>query len=87
VRDFGPIHVELITPDGARHKGFVFVPTTYHLTKAEVGRLVTALESKLAVYPADLDLANAETWLYPATRRGDKTFPDPGRLAASVEPE
>jgi hypothetical protein len=63
VRDFRPIHVELITPGGAGHAGFVFVPTTYRLTKAEVGRLVTALESKLAAYPADLDLVNAETWI------------------------
>ena len=63
VRDFRPIHVELITPGGAGHAGFVFVPTTYRLTKADIGRLVAALELKLADYPADLDLANAETWI------------------------
>jgi hypothetical protein len=63
VRDFSPFYVELVTPGGADHAGFVFVLTTYRLAKSDVGRLVTALEIKLAAYPADLDLANAETWI------------------------
>src|SRR5438552_817151 len=56
LRDFRPLHIELITPGNAGHTGFVFVPTTYRLTKADIGRLVTALEAKLAEYPSDGDL-------------------------------
>lgn len=63
LRDFRPLHLELITPGSAGHAGFVFVPTTYRLTRADVGRLAAALESKLTTYPGDLDLANAETWI------------------------
>jgi predicted nuclease of predicted toxin-antitoxin system len=63
LRDFRPFHVELVTPGGAGHLGFVFVPTTYRLTRTEVGRMVTALEAKLADYPVERDLANGETWI------------------------
>jgi Domain of unknown function (DUF5615) len=63
LRDFRPLHAELITPGGAGHAGLVFVPTTYRRTRADVGRLVSALEAKLAEYPGEQDLANGETWL------------------------
>lgn len=63
LRDFRPLHAELITAGSAGHAGFVFVPTTYRLTRADIGRLVSALEAKLAEYPGERALANAETWL------------------------
>jgi predicted nuclease of predicted toxin-antitoxin system len=63
LRDFRPLHVELITPGSAGHSGFVFVPTTYRLTRTEVGRMVAALEAKLTDYPGERDLANGETWI------------------------
>ncbi|MDQ3809707.1 MAG: DUF5615 family PIN-like protein [Chloroflexota bacterium] len=63
VRHFRPLHAELITPGNAGHAGFVFMPTTYRLTKADIGRIITALEAKLAEYPSEQDLANGETWL------------------------
>jgi hypothetical protein len=63
LRDFRPLHVELITPGNAGHAGFVFVPTTYRLTRADTGRLVTALEAKLAEYPGGADPDNGETWV------------------------
>jgi Domain of unknown function (DUF5615) len=63
LRDFRPLHVELVTPGSVGHAGFVFVPTTYRLTRAEIGRMMTALEAKLSEYPGDQDLANGETWL------------------------
>jgi len=63
LRDFRPLHAELITAGSAGHAGFVFVPTTYRLTRVDTGRLVSALEVKLAEYPGEHDLANAETWI------------------------
>jgi hypothetical protein len=63
LRDFRPLHVELITRGSAGHAGFVFVPATYHLTRADTGRIVAALASKLSEYPGDQDLANGETWI------------------------
>jgi Domain of unknown function (DUF5615) len=63
LRDFRPLHAELVAPGGAGHAGFVFVPTTYRHTKADVGRLVAALEALLAEYPGEQDLASGETWL------------------------
>jgi len=63
LRHFRPLHAELITPGNAGHAGFVFVPTTYRLTKADIGRMVVALEAKLAEHPGEPGLANGETWL------------------------
>jgi hypothetical protein len=63
LREFRPLHAELITLDSAGHSGFVFVSVTFRLTKAAVGLLVTALEAKLAAYHGEDDLANGETWL------------------------
>lgn len=61
--DFRPLHAEAITPGGPGHFGIVFIPGNYRRTKADVGRLVRALEAKLAEFPGDSDLANGETWL------------------------
>ena len=63
LRDFRPLHAELITPGSAGHSGFVFVPVTIRLTRAALGNLVSALEAKLAAYPGENDLGNGETWL------------------------
>ncbi len=41
----------------------VFVPGGYRRTKADIGRIVTALERKLAEFPGDEDLAGGEIWL------------------------
>jgi Domain of unknown function (DUF5615) len=63
VRDYRQLHAELTAPGGAGHYGLVLLPTTSHRTKADVGRLVTALLTKLTDYPGEQDLANGETWL------------------------
>lgn len=63
LRDFRPLHAELITAQGAGHSGMVFIPTSLRLTKATTGQIVTALEAKPAQYPGDSDLANGETWI------------------------
>jgi hypothetical protein len=63
LRDYRPLHAELIAPGSAGHPGMVFVPTSYRLVKADIGRIVRALEAKLAAYPGDRDLANGESWL------------------------
>jgi hypothetical protein len=41
----------------------IFMPGTYRRTKADTGRIIAALEGKLAGYPRDEDLANGECWL------------------------
>jgi hypothetical protein len=41
----------------------VFMAGDYRRTKADIGRIVTALQGKLEQYPGDTDLANGETWL------------------------
>ena len=63
LRDYRPMHRDLVSGGGAGHAGVVFVPTTYRLTKDDSGRLVTALEAVLRTYPGDEDLANGEAWL------------------------
>jgi uncharacterized protein DUF5615 len=63
LRDFRPQHAELVVPGGKGHSGMVFVPSRFRLARRDIGRMVTALESKLAEYPGDQDLANGETWL------------------------
>ncbi len=63
VRDFRPLHAELVAAGQADHAGMMFVPANMHRTKAATGQLVTALEAKLAEYPGDDDLANGETWI------------------------
>ena len=61
--DFRPLHYEAIAPGGPGHYGMVFMPGGYRRTKADVGRIVDALEAKLAESPGDDALASGETWL------------------------
>jgi hypothetical protein len=63
VRDFRPLHAELVAAGGEGHAGMVFVPAKVPRTKAATGELVVALEAKLAEYTGDDDLANGETWI------------------------
>lgn len=63
LRDFRPLHAELVAPGGDGHAGMVFVPTSFRLTRAATGHIVEALEARLAQYPGDADLANGETWI------------------------
>jgi len=63
LRDYRPLHAELVMPGGSGHAGLVFVPSSYRLSKAWIGRLIAVLEAKLDEFPGKDDLANAETWL------------------------
>ena len=63
VRDFRPLHAELVAAEGPGHPGMVFVPGSFRLTQAATGQIVSVLEAKLAEYPGDDDLANGETWV------------------------
>jgi predicted nuclease of predicted toxin-antitoxin system len=63
IRDFRPIHNEAVASGGPGHYGMVLMPGDYRRSKADIGRIVTALEAKLAEFPGDEDLANGETWL------------------------
>jgi hypothetical protein len=63
VRDFRSLHVAAVPPGGAGHYGMVFMSGSFRRTKADVGRIVAALEGKLQAYPGLEDLANAEEWL------------------------
>lgn len=63
LRDYRALHAEAITPGGPGHFGMVFIPGGYRRTKADIGRIVSALEASLAEYPGDEDLANGECWL------------------------
>jgi hypothetical protein len=61
--DMRPLHYEAIAPGGPGDYGMVFIPGGYRRTKADTGKIVTALEQKLAAYPGERDLANGEDWL------------------------
>jgi hypothetical protein len=61
--DFRPLHHDAVTPGGPGHHGMVFMAGNYRRTKADTGRIVTALDAKLEQYPGEADLANGETWL------------------------
>jgi len=63
VRDYRPPHADAITPGGPGHFGMIFMPGSYRRTKADTGRIISALEAKLTEYPGDEDLANGECWL------------------------
>jgi Domain of unknown function (DUF5615) len=63
LRDYRPLHHEAIVPGGPGHFGMVFIPGGYRRTRADTGRIVAALEAKLAMYPGEQDLANGEAWL------------------------
>ena len=63
LRDYRPLHNEAIAPGGSGHFGMIFMPGSYRRTKADVGRIIAALEAVLARYPDEGDLANGEAWL------------------------
>jgi Domain of unknown function (DUF5615) len=63
LRDFRPLHAELVAPGGKGHAGMVFLPTSFRPTRAATGQIVEALVVRLAEYPGDADLANGETWI------------------------
>ncbi len=63
LRDYRPLHHAAISPGGPGHFGMVFMPSSYRRTKADVGRIVEALEEKLRAHAGPTDLANGETWL------------------------
>jgi hypothetical protein len=63
LRDYRPLHYEAVVPGGPGHFGMAFMPGSYRRTKADTGRIVTALEAKLTQYSGDRDLANGESWL------------------------
>lgn len=63
LRDFRPLHAELVAAGAEGHAGMVLVPTNVRLTRAATGQIVAALEVRLAEYPGDEDLANGETWV------------------------
>ena len=61
--DFRALHHEAIAPGASGHFGMVFMPSDHRRTKADTGRIVKALEAKLAEFPGDGDLVNGESWL------------------------
>lgn len=63
LRDFRPLHAELVAAGGEGHAGMVFVPRSFRLTRAATGQIVAALEARLVDYLGDEDLANGETWI------------------------
>lgn len=63
LRDFRPLHHEAITPGGSGHFGMIFIPGSYRRTRADTGRIITALEAILTRHPGEKDLANGEAWL------------------------
>lgn len=63
LRDFRPLHAEAITPGGPGHYGMIFIPGGYRRTRADIGKIVAALEAVLAVNPGEADLADGEAWL------------------------
>lgn len=63
VQDFRPLHAEAVMPGGRGHFGMIFIPGNYRRTKNDIGRIIAALEAKLAQYPGEEDLANAEDWI------------------------
>ena len=63
IRDFRPLHTEAVAPGGPGHCGMIFMPATYRRTKADTGRIITALEAKLVEFPGEDDLVDAEAWL------------------------
>src|SRR5581483_4451620 len=69
LRDFRPLHHDAITPGGPGHYGMIFVPSTYRRTKADTGRIITALETILTQYPGETDLANSEARLWLECKR------------------
>lgn len=63
VDDFRGLHNEAVVSGGTGHFGMVFMPGDYRRTKADVARIMTALQAILDQYPGERDLANGKTWL------------------------
>jgi hypothetical protein len=63
VVDFRRLHHEAVTPGGAGHFGIIFMAGSYRRRKADTGRIVKSLESKLREFPGERDLADGETWM------------------------
>jgi hypothetical protein len=63
LRDFRPLYAEAITPGGPGHYGMIFIPGGYRRTRADTGKIVTALEAVLAAHPGEAGLADGEAWL------------------------
>jgi hypothetical protein len=63
LRDYRPLHHEAIVPGDSGHFGMIFKPGSYRRTKADTGRIIAALEAKLAHHGGERDLANGEAWL------------------------
>jgi hypothetical protein len=63
VRDFRPLHIAAVQVDGTGHYGMVFMAGNFRRSKADIGRIVDALDDKLKQYSGLRDLANAEDWL------------------------
>lgn len=63
LRDYRPLHNDAIAPGGPGHFGMIFMPGSYRRTRADLGRIVAALEAMLAQYPGESGLANGEAWL------------------------
>jgi hypothetical protein len=63
LRDFRPLHHDAIAPGGPGHYGMIFVPGNYRRTKADTGKIITALGALLTDHPGERDLANGEAWL------------------------
>lgn len=51
LRDFRPLHAELVAAGGEAHAGMVFVSASFRLIREATGRIVDALEVRLAEYP------------------------------------
>lgn len=64
--DMRPPHYEAIAPGGPGDQGMqgmIVIPGGRPHTRADTGRIVAALEQKLAARPGDDDLASGEDWL------------------------
>jgi Domain of unknown function (DUF5615) len=61
--DMRPLHYEAVAPGGVGDYGMIFIPGGYRRTKDDTGKIVSALEEKLASRPGDDDLASGEDWL------------------------
>jgi hypothetical protein len=49
-------------PGGPGHYGMIFMSSNYRHTKNDIGRIIAALEAKLARYPGEDTFTNAEEW-------------------------
>jgi hypothetical protein len=61
--DMRPLHYEAIAPGGVGDYGMIFIPGGRPRTRGSAGKIVAALEQKLASHPGENDLADAEDWL------------------------